>query len=211
MKTSEDLDAWCCGGWGLFIALNHQQAVGEGCCRGAHRTVRCATGQSGAPPDSPVRHRTGTVGCSVRHHVRTGRSGLPEISGRVFWVFLFRVSNSRTRTRTQTFGYPQFRVPAISGLGLGKIRVPVPFAGIDMGCCLLEPQDMNGDRTGSLHLSSACPALLCTSLLLGTCSQMLQEQGNIENVNRLSPSSYEALFSLGYNDFQTKVTKGEPL
>jgi hypothetical protein len=24
----------------------------------AHRTVRCATGQSGAPPDSPVRHRT---------------------------------------------------------------------------------------------------------------------------------------------------------
>jgi hypothetical protein len=55
---------------------------------------------------------------------RTGRSGLPKISGRVFWVFLFRVSNSRTRTRTRTFGYPQFRVPAISGLGLGKIRVP---------------------------------------------------------------------------------------
>jgi hypothetical protein len=49
------------------------------------------------------------------------------------------------------------------------------------------------------------------SYLLGTCSQMLQEQGNIENVNRLSPSSYEALFPLGYNDFRTKVTKGEPL
>jgi hypothetical protein len=31
---------------------------------------------------------------------------------------------------------------------------------------------------------------------LGTCSQMLQEQGNTENVNRLSPSSYEALFPL---------------
>jgi hypothetical protein len=46
---------------------------------------------------------------------------------------------------------------------------------------------------------------------LETCSQMLQEQGNIENVNRLSPSSYEALFPLGYNDFRTKVTKGEPL
>ena len=40
---------------------------------------------------------------------------------------------------------------------------------------------------------------------------MSQEQGNIENVNRLSPSSYEALFPLGYNDFRTKVTKGEPL
>jgi hypothetical protein len=30
---------------GVFIALNHQQAVGDGCCRWAHRTVRCATGQ----------------------------------------------------------------------------------------------------------------------------------------------------------------------
>jgi hypothetical protein len=29
MKTSEDLDAWSCGGWGVFIALNHQVAVRE--------------------------------------------------------------------------------------------------------------------------------------------------------------------------------------
>jgi hypothetical protein len=58
---------------GVFIALNHQQAVGGGCYRWAHRTVRCAshvtqplgfgscrllealsssgTGQSGAAPD----------------------------------------------------------------------------------------------------------------------------------------------------------------
>jgi hypothetical protein len=28
-------------------------AVGEICCRRAHRTVRCATGQSGAPATSP--------------------------------------------------------------------------------------------------------------------------------------------------------------
>ena len=39
---------------------------------------------------------------------------------------------------------------------------------------------------------------------------MSQEQGNIENVNRLSPSSFEALFPLGYNDFRTKVMKGVP-
>jgi hypothetical protein len=45
MKTSEDLDAWSCGGWGVFIALNHQEAIREGCWRRAHRTVRCATGQ----------------------------------------------------------------------------------------------------------------------------------------------------------------------
>jgi hypothetical protein len=30
---------------GLFIALNHQVAVGEVYWRWAHRTVRCATGQ----------------------------------------------------------------------------------------------------------------------------------------------------------------------
>jgi hypothetical protein len=28
---------------GVFIALNHHIAVGDGCCRWAHRTVRCAT------------------------------------------------------------------------------------------------------------------------------------------------------------------------
>jgi hypothetical protein len=45
MRTSENLDFLSCGGWGVFIALNHQVAVGEGCWRWAHRTVRCATGQ----------------------------------------------------------------------------------------------------------------------------------------------------------------------
>jgi hypothetical protein len=29
---------------GVFIALNHQTTVGAGCCRWAHRTVRCAIG-----------------------------------------------------------------------------------------------------------------------------------------------------------------------
>jgi hypothetical protein len=28
---------------GVFIALNHQQVVGGGCCRWAHRIVRCAS------------------------------------------------------------------------------------------------------------------------------------------------------------------------
>jgi hypothetical protein len=39
---------------GVFIALNHQVAVGDDWCRWAHQTVR---------------HRTGTVGCPVRRHV----------------------------------------------------------------------------------------------------------------------------------------------
>jgi hypothetical protein len=28
---------------GVFIALNHQLTVGAGCCRWAHRTIRCAS------------------------------------------------------------------------------------------------------------------------------------------------------------------------
>jgi hypothetical protein len=82
--TAENLDAFKCGGWGVFIAPPTKMAVGEAGCRWAHRTVRCATGhypvrqprhptvrvrplelwQMG-PPDSPVVHRTGTVHCPV--------------------------------------------------------------------------------------------------------------------------------------------------
>jgi hypothetical protein len=71
---------------GVFIAPTTKMAVGELCCRWAHRTVRCATGHcpvrqprhptvrvrplelvTCGPPDSPVVHRTGPVHCLVRH------------------------------------------------------------------------------------------------------------------------------------------------
>jgi hypothetical protein len=80
------LDALKSGGWGVFIAPTTKTAVGELCCRRAHRTVRCATGHcpvrqprhptvgfrplellTSGPPDSPVVHRTSTVHCPVRH------------------------------------------------------------------------------------------------------------------------------------------------
>jgi hypothetical protein len=88
MQSSECLDGWSGGGWGVFIALNHHIAVGAGCCRWAHRTVQCATGHCPVcqprhltvrvlehltvggcllvAPDSPVPHRTCTVHCPVR-------------------------------------------------------------------------------------------------------------------------------------------------
>jgi hypothetical protein len=47
--------------------------------------------------------------------------------------------------------------------------------------------------------------------MLVTCSQMLQEQGNTKNVNRSSPSFYEALFPLGYNDSSDEGYKGRTL
>jgi hypothetical protein len=69
-----------CGGWGVFIAPTTKMAVGEGCCRMAQRTVRCATEHclvrqprhptvrvrplellTCGPSDSSVVHRTVTV------------------------------------------------------------------------------------------------------------------------------------------------------
>jgi hypothetical protein len=41
---AENLDAMKCGGWGVFIGPTTKRTVGEGFCRMAHRTVRCATG-----------------------------------------------------------------------------------------------------------------------------------------------------------------------
>ena len=82
---AENLDALKCGGWGVFIAPTTKMAVGEGCCRWAHRIVWCATEHypvrqpchptirvrplellTCGPPDSPVVHRTGPVHCPVR-------------------------------------------------------------------------------------------------------------------------------------------------
>jgi hypothetical protein len=44
MHCCECLDCWSGGGWGVFIASNHQFNRWEGCCRWTHRTVWCATG-----------------------------------------------------------------------------------------------------------------------------------------------------------------------
>jgi hypothetical protein len=85
---AENLDALKCWWLGVFIAPTTKVPVGEGCCRMAHRTVRCTTGHcwvrqprhptvrvrllellTCGPPDSPVVHRTVTVHCLV-HHLR---------------------------------------------------------------------------------------------------------------------------------------------
>jgi hypothetical protein len=82
---AEYLDALKCWWLGVFIAPTTKVVVGEGCCRRAHRTVRCATGHcpvrqprhptvgvrplellTTGPPDSPMVHRTGPVYCPVR-------------------------------------------------------------------------------------------------------------------------------------------------
>jgi hypothetical protein len=82
---AENLDALKWWWLGVFIAPPTKMAVGDGYCRRAHRTVRCATGHcpvrqprhptvrvrplellTSGPPDSPVVHRTGPVHCPVR-------------------------------------------------------------------------------------------------------------------------------------------------
>jgi hypothetical protein len=82
---AENWDVLKCWWLGVFIAPTTKVAVGEGCCRRAHRTVRCTTGHclvrqphhptirvrplellTCGPPDSPVVHRIGPVHCLVR-------------------------------------------------------------------------------------------------------------------------------------------------
>jgi hypothetical protein len=82
---AENLDSLKCGWLGVFIAPTTKVTVGEGFCRMAHRTVRCATGHcpvrqpchtvvgfwllellTGGPPNSPVVHQTVTIHCPVR-------------------------------------------------------------------------------------------------------------------------------------------------
>jgi hypothetical protein len=61
---------------GVFIALNHQQAVGEGYCRWAHRTVGCATGHC------PVRcHGTQPLGFENSRLLASLSSCGPKLSG----------------------------------------------------------------------------------------------------------------------------------
>jgi hypothetical protein len=55
MQYAGNLDALNSGGWGVFIAPTTKTAVGEGCCRWAHRTVQCATGHC---PVRQPRHPT---------------------------------------------------------------------------------------------------------------------------------------------------------
>ena len=69
---AENLDLLKCWWLGVFIAPTTKVAVGEGCCRRAHRTVRCASHVT-----QPLEfdrwssdkwgHRTVTVHCPVRH------------------------------------------------------------------------------------------------------------------------------------------------
>jgi hypothetical protein len=110
MWCSEILDAWSGGGgWGVFIALNHLIAVGDGCCRWATRqssapsdTVRCAshvtqplgfesfwplealsssgTGRSSAASD---RH------CAVSVAPLTGGSAAAHCCALFIWIFSF--------------------------------------------------------------------------------------------------------------------------
>jgi hypothetical protein len=68
---AENLDALKCGGWGVFIAPTTKVAVGEGCCRRAHRTVRY-TSHVTQPlgfdrwSSDMWGHRTVTIHCPVR-------------------------------------------------------------------------------------------------------------------------------------------------
>jgi hypothetical protein len=63
---AENLDALKCGGWGVFIAPTTKMAVGEGCCRMAHRTVRWCTGHVLFTVRCAIYARSDFCACSPR-------------------------------------------------------------------------------------------------------------------------------------------------
>jgi hypothetical protein len=122
---AENLEALKCGGWGVFIAPTTKMVIGEGCCRMAHRTVRCATGhclvcQPRHPtvrvrplellrcgsPDSPVVQRTSPVNCPVRHLTPTLTL---RAQSALFTVYCSRCRRSLARVAVALHGTPDSR------------------------------------------------------------------------------------------------------
>jgi hypothetical protein len=82
---AENMDALKCGGWGVFIAPTTKLTVGEGFCRMAHRTVRCATGHS--PVHQPRHQVVGfrslellTTGPPDSHYSLSGAPSAPALT-----------------------------------------------------------------------------------------------------------------------------------
>jgi hypothetical protein len=82
---AENLDALKCGGWGVFIAPTTKRIVGEGFCRMAHRTVRCATGH--CPVCQPRHQAVGfrpwellTTGPPDSHYSLSGAPSAPALT-----------------------------------------------------------------------------------------------------------------------------------
>jgi hypothetical protein len=130
MKTSEDLDAWSCGGWGVFIALNHQEAVGEGCWSGAPPDWSCSL--SGAPPRHPttrIREQS-TVGTVVFLCHRTARCH----TGQVLFTVRCAFDSAALTLRALFLCQPllQSTVARVSRCSSGTPHSPVNYSGARM-------------------------------------------------------------------------------
>jgi hypothetical protein len=141
---AENLDALKWGWLGVFIAPTTKLTVGGGCCRMAHRTVRCATVHcpvrhrtlSGAPAMSPGRW-VPTVGASdVR---ATGLSGAPSDACSDFCacsehcsLFLYRCIRPLALGAVAPLGTPDSPVNYSGAASQipegGKFRVELPGA-----------------------------------------------------------------------------------
>jgi hypothetical protein len=129
MGTSKNLDAWSCGGWEVFIALNHQQAVGDGCCRWAHRTVRCATGH-----------------CLVRRHVTQPLGFWEKLTVGGFVLLWHRIVRCHTRQVMFTSGAPLTSAPT-SAAHCSAVRAPLQSTALDSRCSAGAPDSPVAHRT----------------------------------------------------------------
>jgi hypothetical protein len=93
---AENLDYLKCWWLGVFIAPTTKVAVGEGCCRRAHRTDRCSTGHC---PVRQPRHPTVRVRVTPEVLLRVSTQGYTILSYYHMWVSLSKASqtwNSRS-------------------------------------------------------------------------------------------------------------------
>jgi hypothetical protein len=108
---------------GLFIPPTTKVGVGEGCCRRAHRTVRCATGHC------PVRQpRHPIVGAS--DNWATGQSGgAPDSHCSLSGAPSGACSDSTRAVRTVHCTLLQSTVGVVAVTLLGKPDSPVNYCG----------------------------------------------------------------------------------
>jgi hypothetical protein len=124
MRTSKNLDPWNCGGWEVFIALNHQgnrwEAAGDG-----------RTGQSGAPPDRSC-SLSGALPCHPTIRVRSSVDHWSFVSLRHrtvrcpsdFLVWLLRC------TVAALFTFAESTVARVSRCSAGTPDSPVNYSGV---------------------------------------------------------------------------------
>jgi hypothetical protein len=162
---AENLDALKCGGWGVFIAPTTKVAVGEGCCRRAHRTVRCATGHCSV---RQPRHPTvGALTCGATRQSGGAPDSHCALSGAPSTSAL--TSARAVRALWLTVHLLQTTIGAVTVTPLGTPDSPVNYSGV--ASQILEGGKFEVDLPGApdtvwWHTGQSLPSVVFCSFYL---------------------------------------------